>query len=96
MSLTNNQRIRIRSRSAGPSLEVPEPGEPITPVIPDAPVPPADPDPGTPADPEEPATVPQPTEPPTPVVPETGRLSTLSSDGPRTAGSAPLSSGPST
>lgn len=52
-------------------LEVPQPGEPSTPVVPGAPVPPAVPDPGTPADPEEPATVPGPAEPATPVVPET-------------------------
>jgi hypothetical protein len=70
MSLANYQSIAIRNRPRGPSLEVPQPAEPSTPVVPDAPVPPADPDPGTPAAPEEPATVPNPEEPATPVVPE--------------------------
>jgi hypothetical protein len=37
-------------------LEVPQPSEPVTPVVPDAPVTPIDPDPGGPAVPDEPAT----------------------------------------
>jgi hypothetical protein len=57
---------------AAAHLEVPQPGEPATPVVPDAPVTPAVPDPGTPAAPEEPSTVPAPEEPATPAVPEPG------------------------
>ena len=52
--------------------EVPQPQEPVTPVVPDAPVSPVVPDPEHPADPEEPARVPNPAEPPTPAVPEPG------------------------
>jgi hypothetical protein len=53
-------------------MEVPQPGEPVTPVVPDAPVTPAVPDPGTPGAPEEPATVPVPEEPATPIDPDPG------------------------
>lgn len=67
MSLAIYQVDRHTNRAA---MEVPQPGEPATPIIPDAPVPPADPDPGTPADPERPATIPDPDEPATPAVPE--------------------------
>ena len=62
-----------RLRTPGPAaLSVPQPQEPVTPVVPDAPVTPAVPDPGTPGQPEEPARVPTPEEPATPVVPEPG------------------------
>lgn len=52
------------------TAEVPQPSEPVTPVVPSEPVTPIDPDPGSPAAPESPASVPAPVEPQTPIVPE--------------------------